>query len=55
MRGRKQRNLGSMANLAKEQTKYDLASREQRAYFGTGAGSMGPPLQRLSRCIRAWL
>ena len=45
---RKQRNLGGMANLAREQTKYGLGSREQRGHFTTGAWSMGPPLQSLS-------
>ena len=43
MGGRKQRNLGSKANLAREQTKYDLGTREQRSNFRTGAGSVGHP------------
>ncbi len=47
MEGRKQRNLRSMANLAKEQPKYDLASQEQRGHFTTGARSIAPPLQSL--------
>ncbi len=47
MEGRKQRNVGSMANLPKEQAKYDLGSREQRGHITTGDGSMGPPLQSL--------
>ncbi len=48
------RNLGSMANLAKEQTKYDLGSREQRGHFTTGAASMGSRLQSLTY-IRTFL
>ena len=48
MGGRKQRNLGSIANLATEQTKYDLGSQEQRGYFTMGASSMGRPLQSLN-------
>ncbi len=43
MEGRKQRNLGSMANLARERTKYDLGSRELRGHFRREARSMGPP------------
>ncbi len=33
MRGKKQRNLGRMTNLVREQTKYDLGSREQGGHF----------------------
>ncbi len=43
----KTKEFRSMANLAREQTKYDLGSREQRGHFTTGAGSMGLPLQSL--------
>ena len=47
MGGRKQRNLGSMTKLAKEQTKYNLGSRDQTGHFTMGAGSMVLPLQSL--------
>ena len=33
-----------MANIAREQAKYDLAIWEQMGIFRTGAGSMGPRL-----------
>ena len=43
MEGRKQRDLGSMVNIGREQEKYDLRRWEQRGNFRTGAGSMGHP------------
>ena len=37
--------ISVIANFAKEQTKYDLGSREQKGHFRTEAESMGLPLQ----------
>ncbi len=44
MGGRKQGNLGSMANIAREQAKYDLGSREQLgAILEWEPGAWDPP------------
>ena len=59
MGGRKQWNLGSMTNLAKEQIEYDLGSREQRGNFRMGAWNppaWDPPLNTgATKCYRRGL